>query len=295
MIQLIKSTKDIKYDYLLYIPDNIREAQIVVWGHGSTPDEVKYEDISDFIEPSFNNILSYCNKLNLVAVMPLLPRFADANEYPLVKFDSQIMTKEVMFDNYSPENEPYKRPDLEIVKMIESVKDMLKKDDVKVKEKIVIGGVSAGANMANRFSLLYPELVEFSLLLLSGIFMYPESKMNEVTLNYPFGTNNIDQLVNKGFNKEEFSGIKHFLYVGEQDNNPRNDIARFEFIAERDKQNIGKVIGLDSVSRTKNYANYLESLGIDVELYIEPELGHNVNGKVMDKTFGYLKDKLANI
>ena len=294
LMQYISPSPTIRYGYWLYIPKKITSVQVILWGHGSTPNEIPYLKINEFVKYSLLNIMKYCDDLGLVAIMPILPRECDSFDYPYFKFDSQIMTKEVMMSKFMPESTFYNRPDLEIIKIISATKMELKSRNIIVQDKIIIGGISAGATMANRFSILYPELIEISALLISGIFTYPTNKINELLLEYPFGISNIIDISTNRFEIKEFKKIHHFLFVGGQDNKPQNDILRFESNGEKNIDVIKQIIGDDSVDRTIKYANYLRTLSMDVELIIDQNLGHNINGEILDSTFSWIKNIIMN-
>lgn len=273
----------IKYDFLLFVPQNIKKAKIMLWCHGSTFPEIAYNEIPQFVKGSLFNLMTYCENHNLVAVMPILPRkFSQA--YPDRKFDAQAMTAEVVLPTSSDkDNDFYKRPDLEVIKILDQVKDYLSENKVETDNKIIVGGSSAGGSFANRFSLLHPLLVEVSALLIAGDYIYPESRLGKVTLNYPYGIADLKNIMPNDYSFEEFKKIKHFLFVGEEDKERAHDALNYELNGDAEKmKSYREVLGENAVERTKKYADYLKSKGIHAQLIVGKNMGHRIGEEVMD-------------
>jgi predicted esterase len=287
-IQLFEADNEIKYDYLVYIPQNLKKGKIILWCHGSTPPDPN-DDLKSYALRSLTKIQKYCDELGLVAIMPVLPSDKERETYPYWKYDSQIMAREVMTTPLDPVDNIYFRPDTEVLKIVTEVKSNLTSAGISVSEKIIAGGFSAGGTFSNRFSLLYPEVVESTILLCAGLFIYPTAVLENKTINYPFGIADIDVIQGNKFSIETFRQIRQFIYVGELETNTDHDILPFETNGDPEMLNyIGEMIGYESLTRTKNYVNYLREIGSSVELFIGEGLGHQANGEIYDRAFRYI-------
>lgn len=273
---------------MLYIPKNIKSGRIILWGHGSSPGNFSYPEYKIFAQQTLTNILSYCNSLDLIAITPLLPRERERKHYPYSNFDSQIMTAEVMVEDVSEDNKFYYRPDLEIRKIIQVVHNLLAVKNISIDKKVIVGGVSAGANLANRFSMLYPDIISHSMLLLAGDFIYPAKIVSNLTLNYPFGIADLNKISGQCFSHQNFEGIKHFIFVGEKDHDSNADPLPFEVRDRIYREQLKQAIGQNQVERAKHYAQHLNNLGIFVDFDLDPSQGHSYNKNTLDRAFSLI-------
>lgn len=284
------SENNLKYGYFLHVPEGITEAKILLWGHGSSRFDVPYEQIAENVIGDIRRIINYCDEQKLIAIMPVLPRNYSSETYPDYKLDAQVMTAEVMIKDLVKGNEFYKRPDLEVIKILSQVKSYLQEHSIRVEDKIIVGGVSAGGSFANRFSLLHPNLVDIAILLISGDYIYPESELEGVKLNYPYGIADLNAISNQEYSLASFQKIKNIIFIGANDTDSKFDALSYELNDNEEVINqYKKVIGANSVERTTKYTDYLKSKGVVVELEVGKDMGHQVNGWVMDFVFTFVK------
>lgn len=279
-----------KYGYFLYIPDKLQKGQLILWLHGSIKEADNYGDLVPATIGNIRNIVSYCDNLGLIAIMPILPR-SSSRSFPDCKLDSQSMTAEVMLNESSLGQNFYKRPDLEIINIINHVKDHVLSKGVTVEAKIIIGGISAGGSFANRFSILHPWLIDIEIPVIAGDYMYPEKSINGLKLNYPYGIDNLGNIANNEFSYNQFSKIKHVIYTGKNDIDPKFDALSYELNGdERKIENYRKVVGKNAVERSLLYSDYLKQHGITVHLDLGADKGHELDGDVLDSVFGIVEN-----
>lgn len=222
--------------------------------------------------------------IGITIIMPVLPRNRNTQDYPERKMDSQIFTQETMgLVHEIKVNELYLRPDLEIKKIINNESEPM--------SKIIIGGISAGANMANRYSILHPANIIGVVLMLAGDFVYPVTTLGTIELHYPFGINGINELRDTNLDIDLFKQIPHMLCVGEFDTNPENDPLPFEL--NNNKEDIIKyqqLLGLTPTERTMHYHKFLKSFGMSNEIVVGKNMGHEINKELTTKVRDWLQD-----
>jgi hypothetical protein len=259
--------------------------QILLWGHGSRSDYKDYQDIVEDVNGEIQNIFSIFDDQKTIILTPVLPRYN--NHKNNSKMDPQILSQEVMLDNFPGSDDFCWRPDVEIVKMIDLLKKTLHDKKYQYKDALQIGGVSAGGQMANRFSLLYPNLIEKVVLLVAGDFIYPVNQYEGAILNYPFGINDINKIKSNQFDLKVFQKIPHYIYVGEED---MNDPIGYETNGDNQLTEMyKKVLGVNPVERTKKYASYLQTiLGMNIKLKIGAGLRHRITEERIRDVYRFL-------
>ncbi len=260
-------TENIKYGYFIYYGGE----KLILWGHGSTPPYRNYNDLENIVRSDFESVVNIFANLNSTILMPLLPRDSKNKKYPQFKMDSQILTQETMnlVDGIEPDL-IYLRPDLEIKKIIDL--------EFGINRKYIAGGISAGANMANRYSLLNPVNIQAITLLSAGDFIYPVKELNGVSLNYPFGLADVDNLESIKIDIEKYKTIPQYIFVGENDLDPENDPLPYELNNNIDNiEKFRNLFGANQVERTINYTEFLKSKGFNVTLSIGYDLSHELD------------------
>lgn len=279
--ELIYPTKNTKYAWNVYNPSKVEG--ILLWGYASRGNE-NYEEEISFFNDQIRIVRDQCEKFNLLAVSVFLPRIA-SHEYPEYKLNAQMLTPEIMFTDSEVTTEFYNRPDLEILKILEILRTNMKEKGVPIDEKMYIGGVSAGANFANRFSILYPELIKASILFSAGDYIYPTENLNGMDLDYPFGLHGLDNISNNRFNSAVFKSIPHYIYVGEEDH---NDPIRWELYYPELIDKYKKALGVTVPERTKQYAEFLKDNGNNVKFRMEPNMAHKIAQGAFEEGFEFI-------
>ncbi len=113
-----------------------------------------------------------------------------------------------------------KRVDKQFANMIKNAKNVLSDLGFVVSDKIIMTGFSASSKFAQRFALLYPEMVSCVIAGgISAISCLPVKEFNGEILNYPLGVNDYQDIMEKQFDKETYENIKQFLFMGDLDEN----------------------------------------------------------------------------
>lgn len=212
-----------------------------------------------------------------IIVVPLIPSYKDAPYF-------QQLSKEC-FD--LPKDDLLYRVDEQIVRMITKTKNMvLNEFGINLDNKIFLNGYSSSGVFAQRFSLLYPEVIDAVCIGgASGSIPVPSDD-----LNYPLGVKDYEELTGKKFNFEQYKDIKFRYYVGEYEtvkksnsrcdedgrNAPMHDMSYF---ARSVPVEVGKkqreLFGKDMFERANRTIQVLKSLGLNIEHHIIKGRGHN--------------------
>jgi hypothetical protein len=102
----------------------------------------------------------------------------------------------------------------QVFSILEHAKNLLKKFDYPVEEKIITMGFSNSGVFAQRFATIYPEIIKAYY---AGGFVFPivpSSTYNGVNLTYPIGTYEHEEIFGKKFNLEEYNKIAKINATG---------------------------------------------------------------------------------
>ncbi len=278
------STK-IKYGYFLHKGGD----NLILWGHGSSPAYERYEDLGTIVKPEFESTIDIFSEYDATIIMPLLPRDRNSKKYPNLKMDAQILTQETMnlVEGVKP-IEFFLRPDLEVKKIVDK--------EFGKTAKFTVGGISAGANMANRFSILHPNNIKGIILLLAGDFIYPTDRVEKTDLKYPFGLADINQIKDIEVDLSKYKNIPQFVFVGENDNKLKNDPLPFELYNNKGIANKMKgLLGTTQIDRTKHYAAFLKANGYKVTLSIGKGIGHGINNQTVEELRNWVSNDVTPV
>lgn len=206
--------ENINFPYVLFIPDNVAEnASLIV--DLKTPGPMS-GDVDVMVSELLEGGISYnpamlMEKLNYPVMTPIIPRPKG--------FYTSFLSSKVINNDFSElhgnvaESDEYrfKDIDMQVYYMIKEANSLLG-----LNSKAIINGYSAGAKFATGFSILHPDIICCNISGgTSGLSTLPIKKIGDVSLPYPIGVDNVN------FDEEKFRKIKHFFYMGqEDDNNP---------------------------------------------------------------------------
>ena len=214
--EIIRSTNEkIKLPYVLITPDNIsKDSRLIVELSGSTNMNMSIEEqIENLCVSNSGNSMDYMlhlliDKLNYPVIIPIIPRIN--NFYTTYLASNVIKNDFSSCDINDKEKELLSNIDEQVKLMIEEATQILG-----IQKKAIIKGYSATAKFATQFSILHPEVIEINISGgTGGLSTLPISSYGGLELPYPIGVSDIPD-----FNVEEFMKIKHFFYIGEEDNN----------------------------------------------------------------------------
>jgi hypothetical protein len=189
--------------YLIAIPENMKdnaEMFVETYNSGGRQRKNYEENIQDAISENGNAIEKTIMDAitDFPVVLPIVP---DIIGLP----DFQQLSLESVRDFKIHEK---------VFQCIEDAKIKIKEITNKnVQDKIFLHGYSASGVFAQRFALIYPELVSRSLIGgAAGTIPVPTTR-----IKYPIGIEDYEELFGRKFNIDEYRKIKFGYYVGEKE------------------------------------------------------------------------------
>ena len=260
-----------KIPFILITPSHLENGQTLVMESNNLETNNKELLLKQALDTGreINDILNGSNPI----LIPILP-----SESSIAPYYQQLSTE--CFENE-------KKPDLDIVEVIDKAKEIMDKEySTKINDKIFLNGYSSSGCFAQRFSLIYPELIDTACIGgASGSIPIPNTD-----LDYPLGIKNYEELFGKSFNIEEYKKITFDYYVGsleceiksltrtDEDGNlaPMHDMSYFNRSVPSDVGMIQrKKLGQDMFERAEKTVNILKSIGINISHRIIPNRTHN--------------------
>ena len=287
-VEVIRPNGHIKYPYLLYLPPTIEDSvtNLMIWADGSRDSSDIDKQISETCIPQF--IKTYCENNQIAFLTPILPR----TRIGKINYDAQILSRGTMIlSEDCPEY--YKRPDIEILKMLRQVGLGFRQKNYAIADKLVLAGVSAGGALANRFTILYPDIVRAAAIMLAGD-AYPDSIIEGQRVGYPFGTADIELINRQRFSTEEFRRIRQFVFAGTQDidtkyNSLSHDLNGDSKLIER----LRPILGENQLEMARRYVRRLKELDIDVTYLEREDLHHQVDSGVFWELSRFIDQSLS--
>jgi pimeloyl-ACP methyl ester carboxylesterase len=130
---------------------------------------------------------------------------------------------------------------------------------LEIKPHAVFYGFSRGAQLAQRFALVYPEQTRAVVLFSAGTYTLPASETivagHIVPLPYPFGTADLIELFGHDLNRAALRRIPVWVGVGEDDKDPADLPRQWD-----------RFLGDSRVARAHAFTQWLADIGVPVHL-----------------------------
>lgn len=172
--------------------------------------------------------------------------------------------------------------DVRLVRQLREWIEQLPRDTgLAVEPRVMLYGFSRGAQLAHRFTLVYPELVRAAVVLGAGTYTLPlesapiEGKLAPLT--WPFGCADFRALFGRKLNLDALRSVPFLVGVGELDNNPADLPRQWD-----------RYEGSNRVERAQAFARALASLGVPTRFIVFPRTGHAPGGLQRSVGLDYL-------
>jgi hypothetical protein len=208
-----------------------------------------------------NNIST---ELKIPLLVPVFPRPASQPYVYTHALDRDVMTKK---------SSDMKRPDLQLLAMIEDARNILQSMDIETDPKVFMNGFSASATFVNRFSFLHPEKIKaLAIGGFNGKLMIPAEKTGRVRLPYPIGLYDFTRLFGRSFDQVTYSAIPQYIYMGQNDD---NDAVQYDDAYSKKERNIiNSYLGKDVQSRYAACQKLYREHGIQPIFKTYENVGH---------------------
>ena len=249
---------------------------------------------------------SISKKLNYPMLMPVFP-FA-------TKEIEKVLTNKNKYKYYFPQLDSdvlkididkYKRIDLQLIAMIDDARErLLKENNQKINEKVIMVGFSSSSLFSARFTFLHPERVSVAIGGgIGGLLPVPTEKINGIEAIYPIGTYDFENITGTKFNLEEYKKTPQFYYQGTKDkSNPfrrgADDLTDEEYEIVKKLFVDGLPFGDKPVSlkvNTKMWENsqkYINQIVDNVKFESPKNLDHEITPKMTSKSIKFIKENL---
>ena len=249
---------------------------------------------------------SISKKLNYPMLMPVFP-FA-------TKEIEKVLTNKNKYKYYFPQLDSdvlkinidkYKRIDLQLIAMIDDARErLLKENNQKINEKVIMVGFSSSSLFSARFTFLHPERVSVAIGGgIGGLLPVPTEKINGIEAIYPIGTYDFENITGTKFNLEEYKKTPQFYYQGTKDkSNPfrrgAEDLTDEEYEIVKKLFVDGLPFGDKPVSlkvNTKMWENsqkYINQIVDNVKFESPKNLDHEITPKMTSKSIKFIKENL---
>jgi hypothetical protein len=192
----------------------------------------------------------------------------------LESLDTQGKRQDVATEAFPAET--LHRVDRQLLNMIDDARERLNDEPYPVDDGIHMDGFSAAAAFSTRFGLLYPNRVKSISAGGGGAAPLPFSSRDGVTLPYPLGIADYQDWTGRSFDREAWTSIDQFIYVGEEDQPlPDEDPRRYRPYSDRYQDRAEEVYGINSVTeKLPTTRSAYDEVGANAEFKIYEGVGH---------------------
>ena len=195
---------------------------------------------------------------------------------------------------YLPEN--LERIDLQLIAMIGDARERLAGMGHIMDEKVFLMGFSASGAFVTRFTALHPERVRAVAPGSPGGWpIAPLGQWNGITLLYPVGVADVEQLTGAPFDLNSFVKVPQFIYVGDIDTNDALDVRD---MPQEERSQICALLNCNPnpyiATRWPVAEQMYDAVGANAQFMVYPGVGHNYSSQIWsDLTNFFLQHKLV--
>ncbi len=277
--------KGFNFDYYVYLPYGVKESKTKFMlvepnngGRVSDDHRIHEKDAQDLVR------YGICHQFAYELQTPLLVPIFDRPEK-----DWKMYTHSLDRDTLMNKEGDLARVDLQLIKMMDDLKERLEDKGIIVEDKVLMSGFSASGSFVNRFTALHPEKVQA--VAAGGVNcmpIIPAKEWDGEKVIYPIGLYDIDQIANIEFNKEEYIKVPQYIYMGSIDD---NDTLPYDDAFDQEERDlIVKFLGEDMHGRWEKAKLIYKQLGIPAELIMYEGVGHGTNDEVRKDIIKFFRD-----
>jgi hypothetical protein len=265
------------FPYILYMPQTAAKScfpNLLVETNNSGVTASAEHDlliaVQDATDRSLGNTVA--EALGAPLLMPVFPRPATA--------DGNLYTHSLSREAILVPSGPLKRPDQQLVGMIDDAQLRLRAIHHPVARKIIMSGFSASSMFGTRFVYLHPDLVRAATFGgVNSFVMMPLAHLHGTRLNYPLGLADYQQFTGHSFDRRAYDAVAQFIYMGENDT---NDAVQFDdSYSPADRRIIYTELGEHMLpGRWAALQQVFREQGSTVSFATYKGIGHGTNGQI---------------
>lgn len=278
------------FPYFLFIPEDIAQKEKVHLVVHPNNSGFADDDLQKHIDKAHRTATKdfyighyVARNLNCPLLVPVFPRS---------RTNWKIYTHSLDRDVMIQKDDSLKRIDLQLIEMFHDARGRLKRRNIESEERVLLTGFSASATFANRFTLIHPELIAaVAAGGLNGLLMLPLDSLGGEALNYPVGTNDLNELTGREFDKDKFLKIPQFYYMGELDD---NDAIPFEdAFDDEERHQIYRLLGRQmQPDRWNNSAEIYRNQHVNTLIKTYESIGHENPEIVKDEIVQFFRNNI---
>lgn len=271
-----------EYPYLLYKPDTEQNTTrpLFVEPHNSRPAASRDELLSQLLQRA-EGYLQPAITMSLPGVIPGFPRTPEDNQdyvqtLALEMLDTQGKRQDVATDAFPADT--LHRVDQQLLNMLADARERLADEPYTVDEEIHLDGFSASGTFSSRFAFLHPTEVQSFSAGGGGAAPLPFNSRDDRTLPYPIGTADYEDWTGRSFDRDAWTAIDQFIYVGEDDQPlPDTDQTGYYPISVRYQDTAEAVYGQNRVTeRLPVTRSVYDEVDANAEFMIYEGVGHRI-------------------
>jgi predicted esterase len=221
-------------------------------------------------------------ELGLVLLVPIFPR---------PQKDWRIYTHALDRDTMLTQKPPLRRPDLQLLAMIDHAIGEQAKAGVKLDRKVFLFGFSACGMFVNRFVFLHPDRVKAAALGSPGGWpLVPAADYQGKPLRYPIGTADWEAITGTKLDLEKLAQVPLFLFLGAKDTN--DSVIYRDSYDKEDEDLILAHFGKTLQERWK-IAETLYHLKLPIATFkLYPNVGHQITAEMRQEVMTFFRKHL---
>ncbi len=199
--------KGFSWDYILYVPEQVKYNKLLVAPNNSGFASDNYELHIEKARSLAKFKSELADKIGVPLLVPIFPRS--------IKTDN-IYTHALDRNSIYTEIESIKRIDNQLICIIKDSKGLLASKGIKIEDKILMSGFSASGDFVDRFVFLHPELVEAASIGGSDTIIPLESLRGQ-KIPYPIGIYDYEKITGEKIDLRSVSSVHKLIYKGSED------------------------------------------------------------------------------
>jgi predicted esterase len=267
-----------------YIPQNVKNTTYLLVepnNTGSANDDIKVHERR--VLNTFQRVKAFADELGVILLVPVFPRPANRG---------LTYTHALDRDTLLNSTGELARIDLQLIQMIDDLREICRNKGISVNAKVLMDGFSASGNFVNRFTAIHPERVQASV---SGgvncMPILPIDNLKSENLIYPIGVYDIGAITGTPFDLAAYKTVPQYIYMGADD---KNDTLPFnDAFSDAERAIIKKVLGDNMHGRWQPSQDVYSSQGCNVVTFVTyPVVGHTITKEMTQDVIDFFKNNI---
>lgn len=270
--------------YFLYVPPALRAdrgAPRTILVLPNNPGRVS-DDPAFFEEASMSTASAFrrfAGRLGVIVLVPAFPRPAAHGRIYTHALDRDVFTTEL------PE---LRRPDLQLIAMIDDARTRLASDGITTEERVLLHGHSAAGMFANRFALLHPRRVKAATIGAPGGWpTVPLAHYESRILTWPVGVADIAELSGAPLDTAALRDPALLFFLGAEDDN--DSVPYDDSYDLRERTLVMEMFGPTPAARWPAAQRLIGGVLPNARFQTYPGSGHEVTRKMWSDIESFLR------